>query len=227
MIDKLPWDTAFFGFAVGKTNVETLDFFDEGAFVKSASNFKLVYVFANKPLNSSLFADPADVKLTFQKTLKIENPEMKFQVFDPDLYAYTDLQKLALQSGEYSRVKTDKGFDPKDFYRMYDIWINKSLDSEQSVVLVEEVDYKLAGFVTLDMNESETAQIGLIAVDSTVRGKGVGAKLMAQAEKAAVQAGKKNLRVATQQKNISATNFYVKQGYTLADQIIIYHYWNL
>lgn len=227
MIEKLHWDTAFFGFAVGKTNVETPDFFIEEAFVKASSAYKLVYLFTKKPLNSSRFANPADVKLTFQKLLKTENHEVKLQVFDADFHDYNDLQKLAFQSGEYSRFKTDKGFDSKDFYRMYDIWMKKSLDSTQSLVLVEEMDNKLVGFVSIDFDESETANIGLIAVDGEMRGKGVGALLMAQAENAALKAGKKLIRVATQQKNISATNFYAKQGYSLADQIIIYHYWNL
>ncbi len=50
---------------------------------------------------------------------------------------------------------------------------------------------------------------------------------MAQAENAALKAAKKQIRVATQQQNSLATAFYKRQGYTLADQIIIYHYWNL
>ena len=227
MIEKLNWDSDFFGYPVGKLYVETPESFDEEAFVKAATAYKLVYIFAEKPLNYSRFALPVDVKLTFQKILKSENPGMQLQVFDPDLHEYAALKKLAFQSGEYSRFKTDLSFDPKDFYRMYEVWISKSLDSEQSVVLVEEVDNQLAGFVTFDFNDSERATIGLIAVDSEVRGKGVGGKLMAQAEFAAFKAGKKQLKVATQKENVLATNFYKNQGYALAEQLFIYHYWNL
>ncbi|MDY0076528.1 MAG: GNAT family N-acetyltransferase [Bacteroidales bacterium] len=227
MIEKLNWDSEFFGYPVGKHYVETPESFDEEAFVKAASAYKLVYIFAEKPLNYSRFALPADVKLTFQKLLKSQIPETQLQLFKSDLHDYADLQKLAFQSGEYSRFRTDLNFDPKDFYRMYEIWIRKSLDSEQSVVLLEEVDDQLAGFVTFDFNDSERATIGLIAVDSQVRGEGIGRKLMAQAEFAAFKAGKKQLRVATQQKNRLAKSFYKKLGYTLVDQIIIYHYWNV
>ncbi|MCK9452311.1 MAG: GNAT family N-acetyltransferase [Bacteroidales bacterium] len=227
MIEKLNWDSEFFGYPVGKLYVETPESFDEEAFVKAASAYKLVYIFAEKPLNYSRFALPADVKLTFQKLLKSQIAETKLQLFVPGLHDYADLQKLAFQSGEYSRFRTDLNFDPKDFYRMYEIWIRKSLDSEQSVVLVEEVDNQLAGFVTFDFIDSERAAIGLIAVDSDVRGEGIGRKLMAQAEFAAFKAGKKQFRVATQQKNRLATSFYEKLGYTLVNQIIIYHYWNL
>lgn len=227
MIEKLKWDSAFFGFPVGKTSIESPDFFNEGAFLNAASAYKLVYLFAKSPISNSRFTQPADVKLTFQKTLESENSGVKLRVFNADFHDYNDLQMLAFQSGEYSRFKTDKGFDPKEFNRMYDIWIKKSIDSERSMVLVEELDNKLAGFVSIDFDESETVSIGLIAVDGEMRGKGVGALLMAQAEKAALKVGKKFIRVATQQKNTSATNFYVKQGYSLADQIFIYHYWNL
>jgi len=227
MIERLTWDSEFFGFSVGKIYIETPETLNEEAFVIAASAYKLVYVFAKEPLSYSRFALAADVKLTFQKTLKSEIPEAQLQFFDSDRHDYAALQKLTFQSGEYSRFKTDPGFDSTDFYRMYEIWIKKSHDSEQSLVLVEEVDNKLAGFVSLDFNDSETATIGLIAVDEAFRGKGVGKKLMAQAECAAFKSKKKYIRVATQQQNSLATSFYVKQGYTVADQIIIYHYWNL
>jgi len=227
MIEKLNWDSEFFGNPVGKLYVETPESFDEEAFVKAASAYKLVYIFAEIPLNYSRFALPVDVKLTFQKLLKSQIPETQLQLFDPDLHKYAELQKLAFQSGEYSRFKTDPNFDAKDFYRMYEIWINKSFQSELSVVLVEAADNRLTGFVSLDFKDAETANIGLIAVDSKVRGKGVGRNLMEQAESAASKAGKKYIRVATQQENALATNFYEKQGYSLADQLFIYHYWNL
>jgi len=227
MIEKLNWDSEFFGNPVGKLYVETPESFDEEAFLKAALAYKLVYIFAEKPLNCVRFAPMADVKLTFQKNLRSVNPKIQLQLFDPDLHKYAELQKLAFQSGEYSRFKTDPNFDAKDFYRMYEIWINKSFQSELSVVLVEAADNRLTGFVSLDFKDAETANIGLIAVDSKVRGEGIGRKLMAQAEFAAFKAGKKQLKVATQQKNILATNFYEKLGYTLVDQIIIYHYWNL
>lgn len=227
MIEKLQWDSEFFDFSVGKIFIETPETLNEEAFVMAAAAYKLVYVFAKEPLSYSRFALPADVKLTFQKSLMLDQNEVHPQYFDVNKHDFVDLQRLAFQSGEFSRFRTDSGFDSTDFYRMYEIWINKSLESAHSVVLVEEVENKLAGFVSLDFNDSETATIGLIAVDSEVRGKGVGRKLMAQAESAALKAGKKQIRVATQQKNVLATNFYEKQGYTLADQITIYHYWNL
>lgn len=227
MIEKLPWDSEFFGFSVGKIFIETPETLNEEAFVMAAAAYKLVYVFTQEPLSYSRFALPADVKLTFQKSLTLDQNEVPPQYFDVNNHDFADLQRLAFQSGEFSRFKTDSCFDSTDFYRMYDIWIKKSLESAQSVVLVEEVEKKLAGFVSLDFNDSETATIGLIAVDSDVRGKGVGRRLMAQAENAALKAAKKQIRVATQQQNSLATAFYKRQGYTLADQIIIYHYWNL
>lgn len=227
MIEKLPWDSEFFGFSVGKIFIETPETLNEEAFVMAAAAYKLVYVFTQEPLSYSRFALPADVKLTFQKSLTLDQNEVPPQYFDVNNHDFADLQRLAFQSGEFSRFRTDSGFDLTDFYRMYEIWIKKSLESIHSVVLVEEVENKLAGFVSLDFNDSETATIGLIAVDNDVRGKGVGRKLMAQAESAAYKAKKKYIRVATQQQNSLATSFYVKQGYTLADQIIIYHYWNL
>ena len=227
MIEKLQWDSEFFGFSVGKVFIETPETLNEEAFVMAAAAYKLVYVFTHEPLNYSRFALPADVKLTFQKSLILDQFEVSPQYFDVNKHDFADLKRLAFQSGEFSRFRTDSGFDSTDFYRLYEIWIKKSLESSHSVVLVEEVENKLAGFVSLDFNDSETATIGLIAVDEEMRGKGVGQKLMAQAENAALKEAKKQIRVATQQKNALATVFYKRQGYTLADQIIIYHYWNL
>ncbi len=80
---------------------------------------------------------------------------------------------------------------------------------------LKKLKKKLAGFVNLDFNDSETATIGLIAVDSDMRGKGVGRRLMAQAESAALKAGKKaNQGCYTTEKNVLATNFYEKNRAT-------------
>ncbi|MBU1368088.1 MAG: GNAT family N-acetyltransferase [Bacteroidetes bacterium] len=227
MIDHLIWDSAFFGFPVGKILIENPFDFHEDEFKSAANSFRLVYVFSGKPIIGASFARLVDVKLTFQKALNASTTSKKLIFFDKKIHDKKALLQLAWESGSYSRFKTDLHFDRKDYFRMYEIWVNKSLTSEQSFVMIEAVNNELLGFVTVDLNDSESASIGLIAVDESCRGQGVGSNLMKQAECLAVQYGRKFLKVATQQENVLAAAFYNKKGYKVANQEYIYHFWNL
>ena len=224
MITVLPFDSDLFGFPVGKMPWTPED--DERKFLAETSSFQLVYIFSPNPISfTSKQIIHVDTKLTFFKGLN--NPrsgeEITLLSRNPkalENFKFVDhLQFLALESGSFSRFKTDPRLQKGEFEKLYRLWIQKAI-SIGNVLIAPE----MAGMITFDINE-ETAQIGLIAVDPEHRRKSWGKKLVLAAEKEAFAQGAKTMLIPTQEANIPAVRLYSELGYQLKEQTFIYHFW--
>ena len=113
-IQKLTWDSTFFGYKIGKAEINsTLKTKDLLNSIKK-SPYDMVQLFSNKNLGSDFKYNPIDVKLTYLKkvaTVTTNNPCIKSVNKDLD----GTLVKLAKEAGIYSRYKTDKNLQLK-FY---------------------------------------------------------------------------------------------------------------
>src|SRR5690606_17133240 len=170
----LPFDSSLFGYPVSKCLVG--ENWDESLFLQQARDHRLVYLFSKRPIEAlSQKIALADVRLTFVKELD-SSSEMDFGI-SPYAGGLSDqLMTLALESGAFSRFKTDPGFVGEEYQKLYRLWISKALDQEEVLVADD-----LAGFVTCHTSERESS-IGLIAVDSRQRGMGWGKRLVKAAE---------------------------------------------
>ena len=74
-------------------------------------------------------------------------------------------------------------------------------------------------------NFENYSQIGLIAVDQKFKGKGIGSKMLLKAENYCFKNNILELRIPTQEENIGACKFYIKNGYEIIDTSIIKHAW--
>jgi dTDP-4-amino-4,6-dideoxy-D-galactose acyltransferase len=219
------WDSAFFGYKVGKLEIKDNALID-AAFIK-ASKHKLIYLFSKHPISKSQYIDipnkVADIKLILEKK------EINNQTIDSNLQWIPQLSdrllNLAFQSGEYSRFKLDDQFKHKEFERMYTTWVTKAIENKDGKVLGYYRDNLLVGFITLS-KKNQSADIGLIAVDQEYRGKGIGKKLLEAADAFAVEKGLDKVLVNTQQANQSALNFYLNNCYKIIEKTYIYHIWN-
>lgn len=230
---KLEWDSSFFGYPIGKLDDDAispdsiLNLIQE----EHKKGTKLIYWFI-KPSNHTLIrlADqlklqPIDIKATFHK-VPVENKmvsnisSLLHEELSPTLLS------LALQSGWQSRFKIDANFNNNEFERLYTTWIEKSLNGDLSIdVLGYTTNNEVQGLVTIENKGDKAASIGLIAVDERARGMKIGTKLMEASEQICYKKGIKNLSVATQRSNKQACNFYESLGYTLSDEVNIYHIW--
>jgi len=217
-IASLPFDSSLFGYPVGKYVAD--ETWKEHDFLTQAEAFRLVYLFSKNPLNpnSDRIRD-ADIKLTFSKDLT------KSAARDPGILPYSGLLSdqlftLALESGIFSRFRTDSNFKDSEFEKLYKIWVQNALDRKE-VLIADD----FSGFVSC-AGSGETAQIGLIAVDKNERGKGWAKRLMQAAERKAFLQGAKCLIVSTQEMNIPASKLYESLGFELNERIFVYHYRN-
>ena len=222
-IQKLTWDSTFFGYKIGKVEINTT--LNNKQLLESIekSSYDMVQVFSNQNLGSSFKYNPIDVKLTYSKkvpTATTNNPCIKSVTKDLN----RALVKLATEAGIYSRYKTDKNLQLK-FEEMYEIWMNKSLKRElASEVFAFQDENRINGMVTINKKLNK-AEIGLIAVDNKVQSKGIGTQLLQSVENWALKHNLENICVETQEENYNACQFYEKNNYKISDKTYIYHIW--
>ena len=230
-IEYLKWDSGFFGFKTGKIviyEVEDSNFLNLIYAKAKEEEYNLLYIFTSENLISEInIGNLVDTKTVLIKN--IEKEDVKSCALEIVSYRKNeldnDLLNLALQSGEFSRFKVDCNFKKGTFENLYKLWIEKSIYREiaSEVFVYLEKDAPI-GFITIQINGS-TADIGLFAVNVNERNKAIGKKLLVKAEEYCKENFVKNIRVVTQRNNISAMNFYQKNGFKLVQNENIYHKW--
>lgn len=225
-LEKLLWDTDFFGLQIAKLSVDESHNEDEIVNLLEAdtSNLDLVYIFSTKLLptfEKKLFSDK---KLVFCKQPEEVSLDVPIEIFQSDKHSFDELYNLVLISGSNSRFKRDPRFGRKRFEELYKRWIERSIEHNQSKVFIW-FDQSMKGFVTVDQLSSTDFQIGLIAVNPKDQKQGIAAKLIKFIENY-IRTDKGNrLLVATQEVNEDAVRFYQKNQFSLLRETFIYHYW--
>jgi dTDP-4-amino-4,6-dideoxy-D-galactose acyltransferase len=226
----LNWDSDFFNFNIGKIIIDSeADLRDKSIF----KNYDLVYVFSKEKLSAQYTSETfklIDSKILFER----KNQETNEYSPDENIEEYQsgelkdDLLNLALQSGEYSRFKTDSNFKIESFVALYTTWIQNSIDKKNADhTYVYKSNNKIVGLITLQLDNANThtAQIGLLATDHNFRGKGIAKSLMRHAMFVAQSKGFENIQVATQFENKIACAFYKSLGCEIVTIDYIYHNW--
>lgn len=223
-IEFLEWDSGFFQKKIGKVILGNEDKFEDF----QIREYDLVYVFSeNDKLNYPLV--DKKVVLEFES---IKSSEMSFDAncanfYDSEKNQYYELLSLALQSGSFSRFNIDKNFRNNEYEKLYTAWIDKSISKELSTdILIKEIDSKIGGFLTMASKTNKVAEIGLLAVDDKLRGKGIASDLLSTAIAYAKFSGFEKMQVTTQADNIPAMNLYLKSGFKILSTTFIYHIWN-
>lgn len=229
-IDKLSWDSDFFGYPVGRLQIADLEELDNDHFIKMAQPFQLVYVFSSVPLAVN-FLKHVDTKTTLSQSLsntfKTRQDDPHLCSFMEEIHPYEDLERLALESGIYSRFKVDTNFALNEYERLYTKWIENSVKNKKAFNTgIYFKDKKLLGFTTVEEKTTALADIGLVAVDPVARGKGIGTLLIEDAKKKAYERSFKKIQVVTQAANVSAIALYERCNFNIEEQKYIYHYWN-
>ncbi|WP_298548063.1 GNAT family N-acetyltransferase [uncultured Aquimarina sp.] len=219
-VKRLNWDSNFFKIEVGQIHLKNqkISSIDE-------KDFDLIYIHSN-----TLIEDKEsicyDKKITFSKVVSAHQKKITHSLIKKHTgLLKNSLLKLALDSGEYSRFKTDPKLSPY-FIRLYTLWIQNSLNgSIADHVFIYEKDNEILGFVTLRKKDG-FHQIGLIATSSSHRGLGIGSLLLQKVDNVVLSEGGSEVRVVTQLDNQLACNFYKKNDYKEYNKEYIYHLWS-
>lgn len=234
-LEQATWDSDFFDYKIGRIHAGNMnsEILRMQIAQANAEGYKLIYLFADpEDVLSNTSAKDFGAKLVDQKVtfrIKVEDAVdagINEHIKDYETgYPSEKLIDLSLQSGLYSRYKIDENFRNREFERLYLAWIENSMNkkiADHTFVYVE--DGKELGVVTVKI-KPELAQIGIIAVDESTRGKSIGSKLMKQVIAVVKKKQVPLLDVATQIDNTNACNFYKKLGFHANVLENVYHIW--
>ena len=142
------------------------------------------------------------------------------------------LTKLSLDAGVYSRFKVDRMLPDKVYAGVFGGWIknsiNKSMADETFVAIHRETKEEI-GLVTVKQKGPAMVDIGLLAVNSNHRRKGISRSLLfkavrwSQEKLKGIQNAK--LQVVTQGANVTACLAYENFGFTIESTQIVNHVW--
>ena len=230
-VQKLEWDTQFFGYPVYKaTGFQNNPLLISSIIDKvKISGCTLLYWFSEKEMQfpNDIDAELVDVKIDYVKKIDYVPPYNEMIKSYPPERDYKDLLELSFVSGEYSRFRIDKHFVNNEYHRLYTEWLMKSVQRKNAdEVFVFEDQDGIQGFVTSKYEkEGNNERIGLIAVREGTRGKNIGRHLVDTVVKVGKSNGAKFLKVYTQQSNIGANRFYEKCQFKEDERTFIYHIW--
>lgn len=228
-ITKLIWDSEFFGLRIGRAEILTKE---DGEMLASqrdslCEQYDLLYIFAN---HNFVFR-AAGAKLVDEKVVYEIEPPFN-GVFDQSITIWNEKQgvtdellHLALESGVYSRFKTDEDLPVGSYERLYSRWIEQSVKRN---IATEVFCYMKGsapiGLITLN-NKNEEGVIGLVAVHEDYINLGIGSEMMQHVFKYAGEYQIHRIVVATQLKNIPGCRFYEKNGFVVESITDVWHWW--
>lgn len=233
-ITKLEWDSAFFGFPIGKVDCEN-DTLNISHLKQQMDSFKLLYIFSKDPIKNN-DANLVDEKVVLENHLSSNNKigvlslDNKIMIlpFDKKLHNRNTLQDLAVASGVYSRFFLDENFKTELAIKLYHEWINISIDDNLNYkVFVALYNTNVVGLITVELKDKDTCRIGLISIFEEYRQKGIASALIHEALKFAFDNNLKTIEVATQNNNKQALNLYLKNNFNVKNITYVYHLWNI
>lgn len=225
--ERLTWDSDFFGFEVYR--IQNNATHPDQCLAALKGTARLVYYAAAGEISPAVLHTHngrlVDKKTIFEKA--VESPAS----LSPFISSYAQqppeaaVIRLGVESGVYSRFRTDENIGIDKYETLYQTWVINSVNRKiaQEVLVYRQQD-KISGLITLGEKNGK-GDIGLVAVDPESRGQGVGLALMAAAEAWSSRQGYQQLQVVTQGANTPACRLYQKCGYHIAQVEYFYHFW--
>jgi dTDP-4-amino-4,6-dideoxy-D-galactose acyltransferase len=136
------------------------------------------------------------------------------------------LAELARESHASTRFFHDPNFDDERCRDLYGQWMLSSLDGAADAVIVAEADGKAVGYVTCEFDTGEdSGRIGLIAVEPSSQGRGLGSALCEAALDWFAAEGALSVEIVTQGSNVSAQRVFQASGARTVSTELWFHKW--
>lgn len=121
----------------------------------------------------------------------------------------------------------DHRLDREKCDEIYPSWAYRSCISPQVAdqVLVSEYEARLAGFVTLKLNNSGEGEVPLYGVRPGSQGRGIGRSLIIGALNAFRSRGAEHMVISTQITNLASQKVWIRLGFEPAEVFYTFHKW--
>lgn len=228
--ELLEWDTEFWGKRIGRVADAALDrerarAVDEWA---EANDVECLYFLAAGDDPASVHAaEEAGFRLMdvrVELACRVQGSSLAETVREARDEDEGTLRAIASSSHGVTRFYADPNFPDDGCDALYDTWIRRSLEGWADCVLVGEVDGHAAGYVSCHL-DGTTGSIGLIAVDETARGHGLGVDLARSAIAWCAGRGAGQMTVVTQGRNVPALRTFQRAGFLASSLHFWFHKW--
>lgn len=238
-IEKLCWDSDFFGLNIGKVEID-IDNFNPILFKEEANDnkFDLVYAFCLQhilPIDKieSAKLDLLDIQLTMSKEFikddYLHEPYvLKTSLSDSELI---ECYKIAEEISIHSRFYKESLIGSELTKRLYRKWIDNALNNSFSDgIIVTKNNGIISGIHIVKTDyQNQIGNCSLIGVNDLYKGKRLGQNLWQQAN--SYWANESNIaktKVPFSINNVGSFNFHLKMGFNKIEEIkYIYHFRNL
>lgn len=230
--EKLPWDSQFFGFPIGRITGRSSDTLAESVARADADGVRCLYYLISAGDVAALHAalrhgfSPYDIRVEFERRLDAPDPaDASVALREAELDDERLIVDLAADTVSATRFTRDEHFPRDRIPLLYGEWVRRGLrsGSGRRVLLAEPA----AGFVVCGLASDEsTGSIELIGVDSRFARRGIGRALARRAHAVMVEAGCERATVVTQGDNVPAQRLYQSLGYRTLAVAWWLHRWN-
>lgn len=168
----------------------------------------------------------ADVRIELAAEVEVgpvvSPPMLIRRCIDTDLHRLAAIARLSHCDGRFFH---DPAFCRDRAEEWYATWIVNSCNGFADRVWVSEKDALPSGYITIHLENENSARIGLFAVSENARGKGCGQALIHHALADLARDGFRRVRVVTQGRNTQAIRVYERCGFAVASMQLCYHKW--
>ena len=231
LINRLDWDSRFFGKQVGKINVQKNEPLEDLLFLAKRQGYELLYIYSGSAVQEATIGSYClvDVGGHIRFVKGCDGFSVHEATSQQEISPYTqqdltpDLIKIAFLSGHSSRFKTDISLPAGSFERLYETWIKNSLDRRPKVsIYIYEVRSTPVALITAEWSKFNCI-IGLLAVLPAFQGQGIGSKLLKHVESICMLKGILSIEIKTQLSNRGARDLYVKNCFLEQERSFLYH----
>ncbi len=226
----LDWDSAFFNCHIARIIPTRLDA-DKMRFVmrwaEAGAVDCLYFLAAGDDRDTVRLAEDAGfrfvgMRVTLACVIQASQaaPPLRFAVPDD----IPILRSIAQTAYRASRFYYDGNFSPTQCDALYETWIENSCKGYADAVLVAEHAGKPSGYITCHLRDG-LGEIGLVGVDASVRGGGIGGSLVHAALAFFANHAVETVSVVTQGRNVGALRFYQRCGFLIQSVQLWYHRW--
>ncbi len=235
LIDKLEWDSVFFGFNVAYLSCMHLTdniMYRAEKFVRR-ENIRLVEYLCNCHNAYSVRCAErygfhfVDVRLVYRRPLSDSDIcASDFNMRKAEEADADSLAEIARNSYLDSRYYFDYHFTTEQCQAFYDDWVRKSIHGgfDDEVILCE-IGGETAGFISVRVYAKKLGKIGLVGVKEKYQGRGIGSALLKESFKWFRERGLNDVEVVTQGRNYGAQRLYQKAGFRTYTVQLWYHKW--
>jgi dTDP-4-amino-4,6-dideoxy-D-galactose acyltransferase len=231
-IERLEWDSDFFGFGVGRIPAKRLTSSEAAECARQARalDLRCVYFLADPGDPDTWRAaieagfDPVDIRVELAlDRLPNGRPASNCVLAGPnDLTATVGLARGAFEASRFFR---DRRFPAGKAEELFSIWTESGIIRADGFTVLLRLDEGPAGFASARVSSGDSGRIELVAVSPAARGRGVGLQLLDACLAELSRRGVARVSVVTQGSNDAAQRLYERAGFRTRSLGIWFHGW--